>query len=183
MAIVTTDMGTQTTELIAAGVISGAITSGTFASGVSYQGYPMTRRAVMRANAWGTVSGAVAVCIDLSGNAQIAQSAISGGMPAMGFNDGIGALSGQVIEFVTHGIAVPTSGLNCTRIGRPVFVNASGYVGNISGGFLSGGFGATTDLSGALCQCLGISIHSGAIYVNPQFPATSGLPLLPIHAL
>jgi hypothetical protein len=157
---------------------SGSISSGMFASGLNYQGYPMSQRQVVRLTAFGTISGGRAVCVDNTGNARIAQSTLSGLMPALGYYDGPGVLSGQVVEFVVNGIVTPASGLNLIRPGRPVWVNASGFVGNISGGFLSGGFGGVANISGAVCQCLGIATHSGQFYVEPGYPCTSGLPLL-----
>jgi hypothetical protein len=160
------------------GVIgSGSIASGMFASGLNYQGYPMTQRSVIRMITSEVISGCRAVNISISGLAQIAKSNLSGCMPAIGFYDGPGVAAGAVAEIVVQGIVQAVSGVNCTRPGRPVWVNASGYVGTISGGFLSGGFGANAQRSGTNCQCLGVAINSGAIFVQPIFPMTSGLPL------
>lgn len=158
---------------------SGAVGSGQTASGCIVT---FTKQAVSYYTTKETVSGGRPVAIDQSGLAWIAMASLSGRMPAIGFQVN-GALSGSVLEVITQGIATPASGLNNIRPGRIVWVNASGYVGNISGGFLSGGLGGAALISGTLAQVFGYATHSGQIYVEPQFPMTSGLPLVPLAAL
>jgi glutamate synthase domain-containing protein 3 len=93
-------------------------------------------------------------------------------MPAIGFAPG-SAVSGSVLEVVTYGQVTPASGMNNVRVGKPVFVSASGFVGNVSGGFLSGGVAAIAALSGALTQIIGVTLHSGSVWVNPDSNTTA----------
>jgi hypothetical protein len=79
-----------------------------------------------------------------------------------------GVLSGGVIEILTYGQVTPASGMNNLRPGKPVFVNASGFVGNVSGGFLSGGVHAVAALSGGLTQFVGLALHSGSAWLSPD---------------
>ena len=155
---------------------SGAINSGHLASGL------MVQNLVSYFTTAEIVSGGRAVALNDTGMAVLAMSATSGRMPAIGFQV-TGALSGATLEVITHGIAIPASGLNNTRPGKPVWVNASGYVGNVSGGFLSGGCSIfNTLLSGTLFQVLGVATHSGAILVQPNFVMGSGI-TMSLHGL
>lgn len=154
---------------------SGAVNSGHIASGA----IPILQdsQIVKYFTTIETVSGTRAVALDGTGKAWIAQSTISGRLPAIGVvAEGGGAVSGGIVTVVVCGPLQAASGLNNTRPGRPVFVNASGFIGNVSGGFLSGGVSAVGPISGTLTQLFGWATNSGGIMVAPQLvpPTQSG---------
>lgn len=124
-----------------------------------------------------TISGVRCVKMNYSGLLIIAKAAVSGLWPAMGicFDN---VLSGSIAQVVTFGNVVGPadqigSGLCFSgRLGRPLFMGASGQVVTISGGGPRVGVGPTN--SGAMTQRVGMSTTSGAMFVRIELELSSG---------
>jgi hypothetical protein len=115
------------------------------------------------------ISGVRCVGINNSGLLQIAMAAVSGRMPATGVMFA-NALSGTVATVIRFGdVLGPSlsigSGLCISgRMGRSLWVGASGSVVTLSGGGPTIGIGATN--SGAWGQRIGTSSASGAVLID-----------------
>jgi hypothetical protein len=161
---------------------SGAVASGNTASGavITYARDVITDLFTCSE----TISGVRCVTIDPAGSGQIriAMAAVSGRMPAIGvvFENN---LSGSACKVVQAGHVVPPSAAMGSgvcisgRIGKSLWVGASGQVVVLSGGGPTIGVGATN--SGAWGQRLGTSALSGTVLIqmnpNQQFSGAANI--------
>lgn len=94
--------------------------------------------------------------------------------------------SGSEVEVILGGLINFASGLahmgaGIGQAGRAVYYNQSGFIGILSGGWLSGGVGIAAGASGSWYQRIGISLGHGRMLITPTNVVTSGI--VPIGGL
>ena len=180
--------GAVTSGAIASGQVSQfALSSGAVNSGHTASGAVITYARDIISDLFTcteTISGVRCVTFDPVGSGQIrlAMAAVSGRMPAIGvvFEN---QLSGDICKVVSLGHVIPPttamgSGVCISgRIGKSLWVGASGQLVVLSGGGPTIGVGATN--SGAYGQRMGVSAMSGTVLVqlnpNMQFSGSANV--------
>lgn len=165
------------TVLTSGSLASGSILSGNIASGQIGTNHISSGAAITYAGSLifntyvttETISGVRCAMVNTSGLIQMAMAAVSGRMPATGVVFA-NAASGQIASIIRYGdvggfASEMGSGVCISgRMGRSLWVGASGQVVTLSGGGPTIGVGATN--SGAWGQRIGNSSASGRITVD-----------------